>query len=68
MDKDVYQTGYRVEDAAGPGALHTAFRSGLDILKIEVPLDYEKKIGWSTLTVIIWETKVFPLNGNFTAS
>ena len=61
--RHVYQSGHRVEDVAGPGALHDAFT----LLDIEVPsLPREKKpdghIGGE-----IWLTKVFPLNGNLQA-
>lgn len=63
-DRDVYQTGYRVEDAAGPGALHADFirrdlRSGSPA--------YEKKSDGKA-DGDIWETKVFPLNGNTQAN
>ncbi len=62
--KDVYQTGYRVEDAAGPGALHTDFRR--QDLRSGSP-EYEKKSDGNA-NGDIWETKVFPLNGNTQAN
>ncbi|MXV78383.1 lamin tail domain-containing protein, partial [Candidatus Poribacteria bacterium] len=58
--RNVYETGYRVEDAAGPGALHADFRR-LD-LRSGSPA-YEKKSDGKA-DGDIWETKVFPLNGN----
>ncbi len=61
--RDVYQTGHRVEDAVGPGALHNEFvkrdlRSGSP--------NYEKKPDGKS-GGDIWHTKIFPLNGNLQA-
>ncbi len=58
--RDVYQTGYRAEDVAGPGALHTNFVV-LDLRKATPSLEKQSdgKDGGD-----IWNTKVFPLNGN----
>ena len=60
--RDVYQTGYRVEDAAGPGALHSAFEV-LDILKLQGARREKKSDG--QVDGDYWHTKVFPLNGFF---
>ncbi len=58
--RDVYQTGYRVEDVAGPGALHEDFK----VLDLNSPSpSYEKKSDGKS-DGDIWHTKVFPLNGN----
>ncbi|MYF56323.1 lamin tail domain-containing protein, partial [Candidatus Poribacteria bacterium] len=61
--RDVYQTGYRVEDAAGPGALHTAFEV-LDVFTLEGARREKKSDGQPNGDY--WHTKVFPLNGFFT--
>ena len=60
--RDVYQTGFGVEDAAGPGALHTAFEA-LDILKLQGARREKKSDGQADGDY--WHTKVFPLNGFF---
>ena len=62
--RDVYQTGFRVEDAAGPGARHDDFRRR--DLRAGSPA-YEKKSDGQP-NGDIWETKVFPLNGNLQAN
>ena len=61
--RDVYQTGHHVEDAAGPGALSTYFLKR-DI-RVASP-DREKKADGMP-DGDIWETKIFPLNGNLQA-
>ncbi len=59
-DRDVYQTGFRVEDVAGPGALHADFT----VMDLNSPAPtYEKKSDGQPEGEI-WHTKVFPLNGN----
>ncbi|MYI93484.1 lamin tail domain-containing protein, partial [Candidatus Poribacteria bacterium] len=58
--RDVYKTGFRVEDVAGPGALHAAFKE--ETLDSPEPT-YEKKSDGKP-DGEIWHTKVFPLNGN----
>ena len=58
--RNVYQTGYRVEDVAGPGALHSNFVV-LD-LRVSVPSLEKQPDGREGGD--IWNTKVFPLNGN----
>jgi hypothetical protein len=59
-DRDVYQTGHRVEDVAGPGALHDDFK----VLDLRAPSpNFEKKSDGKP-DGEIWDTKVFPLNGN----
>ena len=59
-DRDVYQTGHRVEDVAGPGALHDDFK----VLDLRAPSpNFEKKSDGKP-DGEIWHTKVFPLNGN----
>ena len=58
--RDVYQTGHRVEDVSGPGALHDSFVA--QYLRSIQP-NYEKKADGKP-EGDIWETKVFPLNGN----
>ena len=58
--RNVYQTGYRVEDAAGPGALHDAFV----VLDLDVPTPSLEKKSDGQPDGDIWHTKVFPLNGN----
>ena len=59
-DRDVYQTGHRVEDVAGPGALHDDFVV-MD-LSSGTPRWEKKSDGMPEGE--IWHTKVFPLNGN----
>ena len=61
--RDVYQTGHSVEDAAGPAALSSYFLKR-DI-RVASP-DHEKKSDGNP-NGDIWETKVFPLNGNLQA-
>ena len=61
--RNVYQTGFRLEDAVGPGALHRNFK------KLEfnnASPSYEKKADGKP-GGDIWDTKVFPLNGNVQA-
>ena len=59
-NRNVYQTGFRVEDVAGPGALHGNFV----VRDLNVPSpSYEKKADGKD-NGDIWDTKVFPLNGN----
>ncbi len=63
-ERNIYLSGHHVEDAAGPGALHANFirrdlRSGSPA--------YEKKSDGKS-DGEIWETKVFPLNGNTQAN
>ena len=59
-NRDVYQTGFRVEDVAGPGALHDNF-----VLRdLTVPTPQREKKADGQPTGEIWDTKVFPLNGN----
>ena len=58
--RDVYQTGHRVEDVAGPGALHDDFVV-MD-LSSSTPRWEKKSDGKPEGD--IWDTKVFPLNGN----
>ena len=58
--RDVYQTGHRVEDVAGPGALHDDFVV-MD-LSFGTPRWEKKSDGKPEGD--IWHTKVFPLNGN----
>ena len=61
--RHVYQSGHRVEDVAGPGALDDAFT----LLDIEAPsLPREKKPDGHPGGEI-WLTKAFPLNGNLQA-
>ena len=62
-ERSIYESGHRVEDAVGPGALSTNFIKR-DI-RVTWP-DYEKKSD-GTPEGDIWETKVFPLNGNLQA-
>ena len=58
--RNVYQTGHRVEDVAGPGALHDDFK----VLDLRAPSpNFEKKSDGKP-DGEIWHTKVFPLNGN----
>jgi hypothetical protein len=63
-DRDVYQTGHRVEDVAGPGALHDDFK----VLDLRAPSpNLEKKSNGKPGKPgdgDVWNTKVFPLNGN----
>ena len=58
--RNVYQTGYRVEDVAGPGALHDAFV----VLDLDVPTPSLEKKSDGQPDGDIWHTKVYPLNGN----
>ena len=58
--RDVYQTGYRVEDVAGPGGLHNSFV--VRDLRSLLP-SYEKKSDGKP-EGDVWDTKIFPLNGN----
>ncbi len=58
--RNVYETGFRVEDAVGPGALHDNFVR--QDLRVGTPA-YEK-LPDGNPNGDIWETKVFPLNGN----
>ncbi len=58
--RNLYQTGFRVEDAVGPGALHNDFLRR--DLRVGTPA-YEK-LPDGNPNGDIWETKVFPLNGN----
>ena len=60
-DRDVYQTGHRVEDVAGPGALHDDFVV-MDLSSAGTPRWEKKSDGMPEGE--IWHTKVFPLNGN----
>ena len=60
--RNVYQTGYQVEDAAGPAALHTAFEV-LDVFTLQGARREKKSDGQSNGDY--WHTKVFPLNGFF---
>ena len=63
-DRDVYQTGHRIEDVAGPGALHDDFK----VMDLNSPSpDLEKKSNGKPGKPgdgDVWNTKVFPLNGN----
>ncbi len=59
-NKDVYQTGYRVNDVAGPGALHDDFV----VQDLRSPLPRWEKKSDGKPEGDIWHTKVFPLNGN----
>ena len=61
--RNVYETGFKVEDAAGPGALHDNFNK--QDLRSGSP-NYEKKSDGKP-NGDIWHTKVFPLNGNLQA-
>ncbi len=58
--RDIYQTGHRVEDVAGPGALHDDFV----VLGLRSPSPSLEKKSDGKLDGEIWDTKVFPLNGN----
>ena len=61
--RHIYQTGFRVEDVAGPGALHTDFT----LLDLSAPsLPRENKPDGNP-GGDIWLTKAFPLNGNLQA-
>ena len=59
--RNVYQTGHRVEDVVGPGALHADFI----VLDIDEPSPSQEKKSDGNPNGEIWHTKVFPLNGNF---
>ena len=62
--RDVYQTGYSVEDAAGPGALHDNFlRQDIRSRSPEYEKTSDGKVGENN-GGDVWQTKVFPLNGN----
>ena len=61
--RNVYQTGHRVEDVAGPGALHADFI----VLDIDEPSPSWEKKPDGNPDGEIWHTKAFPLNGNFQA-
>ena len=56
----VYQTGHRVEDVAGPGALHDDFV----VLDSNAPSPSWEKKSDGKPDGEVWSTKVFPLNGN----
>ena len=58
--RDIYQTGHRVEDVAGPGALHDDFV----VLDLRSPSPSWEKKSDGKPDGEIWHTKVFPLNGN----
>ena len=58
--RDIYQTGHRVEDVAGPGALHDNFV----VLDLDAPLPSWEKKSDGKPDGEVWHTKVFPLNGN----
>ena len=58
--RDIYQTGHRVEDVAGPGALHDDFV----VLDLRSPSPSWEKKSDGKPDGGIWSTKVFPLNGN----
>ncbi len=58
--RNVYQTGFRVEDVAGPGALHDNFV----VQDLTAPTPIREKKADGQPTGEIWNTKVFPLNGN----
>ncbi len=58
--RNVYETGFQVQDVAGPGALHADFT----VLDLDSPAPtYEKKDDGQPQGDI-WQTKVYPLNGN----
>ena len=59
-DRDIYQTGHRVEDVAGPGALHDNFV----VLDLDAPSPSWEKKSDGKPDGEVWHTKVFPLNGN----
>ena len=59
-DRDIYQSGYRVEDVAGPGALHDNFV----VLDLDAPSPSLEKKSDGKPDGEVWHTKVFPLNGN----
>ncbi|MCG9126954.1 hypothetical protein JT359_05065 [Candidatus Poribacteria bacterium] len=62
---NVYQTGYQVQDAVGPGAAHEAFvKMDLDVLTGDFEKDSDGKAGDQEDGNQVWHTKVFPLNGN----
>ena len=62
--RDIYQTRHRVEDVAGPGALHDDFvRLHLDLLSPDSEKKSNGKPG-KPGDGDVWHTKVFPLNGN----
>ena len=61
--RDVYQTGYRAQDVVGPGALHSNFV----VLDLIVPIPSWEKQADGRDGGEIWNTKVFPLNGNIQA-
>ena len=61
--RDVYQTGFRVEDVVGPGAFHAAFEV-LDGAKLQGARREKQSDGQSDGE--FWHTKVFPLNGYYT--
>ena len=58
--RDIYQTGHRVEDVAGPGALHDNFV----VLDLDAPMPSLEKKSDGKPDGEVWHTKVFPLNGN----
>ena len=58
--RDIYQTGHRVEDVAGPGALHDNFV----VLDLDAPSPSWEKKSDGKPDGEVWHTKVFPLNGN----
>ena len=62
--RDVYQTGYRAEDVVGPGALHSNFVV-LDLREVTPSLEKQAD---GQPDGEIWNTKVFPLNGNIQAN
>ena len=58
--RDIYQTGHRVEDVAGPGALHDDFK----VMDLSSGTPRWEKKSDGKPDGEIWHTKVFPLNGN----
>ncbi len=61
--RDVYQTGYRAQDVVGPGALHSNFV----VMDLSVPIPSLEKQTDGRDGGEIWNTKVFPMNGNIQA-
>ena len=60
--RDVYQTGFRVEDVVGPGAFHTAFEV-LDGFILQGARREKQSDGQADGDY--WHTTVFPLNGYY---
>ncbi len=58
--RNIYQSGHRVEDVTGPGALHDNFV----VLDLNAPAPSWEKKSDGKPDGQIWHTKVFPLNGN----